>query len=123
MMEGQQTADRQSNEPLQVDVHHGEVPPTNQPGSTSGGQSSEIPSRRSPQRMYFPNQLRYASPERQFACDGWCKYTQAADSSPIQTVVRIQVLIQEGSCLMFVFRSLYLPARTFSAHGKAQKAR
>ena len=123
MMEGQRTADRQSNEPPQVDVHHNEVRPTNQPGSTPGGQSSEIPTRRSPQRMYFPDQARYASPERQFDCDGWCRYTQAVDSSPIQTVVSIQVLIQEGSCLMVVFRSQYLPARTFSAHGKAQKAR
>ena len=122
MMEGQRTADPQSNEHPQVDVYHGKFRPTNQPGSISGGQSSEILSRRSPQR-YFSNQARYASPERQFDCDGWCRYTRAADSSPIQTVVSIQVLIQEGSCLMFVFRSLYLPARTLSAYGKAQEAR
>ena len=123
MMEGRRTADRQSNEPLQGDVHDGAVRPTNQPGSTPGGQSSEIPSRRSPQRVYVPNQPRSSSPERLFDCDGWCRYTRAADSSPSQTVVSIRVLIQEGSCLMFVFRSLYLPARPFSAHGKAQKAR
>ena len=95
VIEEQRTADRQSNEPLQVGVHLGEVRPTNQPGSTPGGQPSEIPSRRSPQRMYFPLRHRYSSPERRFDCDGWCRYTPAVDLC--QNVVSIRGPIEPDS--------------------------
>jgi len=83
MRGGQRT--RQSNGPLQVDVH-----PTNQPKSTPGGQPSEILSPRSPQGSFFPTQPRSATPDSLFDCNGWCGYSQAADLSPGQTVVSIK---------------------------------
>ena len=90
-LEEQWIAGKLSNEPLHIDARPGEAHPTDQPESTSGGQPSETSNRpgRSPQRMVFPPNRQYVSPERQFDCDGWCRYTQAADDS-CQNVVGIK---------------------------------
>jgi len=124
MTEGQRNAqaDRRSNKPLQVGVHLGAVRPTNQPESTSGGQPSEIPSRlgRSSQRTFFPDQPRSATPERQFDCDGWCKYTQAADSC--QNVVSIKGRYRSAAAASCLFSGLYICLLGLSARmGRAQR--
>ena len=86
-------ADGLSNEPLHLDARPGEGHPTGHPESTSGGQPSETSSRpgRSPQHMVFPPSRQCTSPRRQFDCDGWCRYTQAADDScqnVVSTVIK-----------------------------------
>lgn len=64
--------------------------------SDQGGRSSgETPrrTRRSHERMLFPCQIRYASPERIFRCDGWCQYSEV----PHPNVVSVGCPFQRGS--------------------------
>jgi len=121
MTEGQRNAqgDRRPNEPLRVDVHPIAVRPTNQPESAPGLQPSEIPSRRSPQRTFFPDKLRSASPGRQFECNGWCKYPQSADSRPNVVSIKGRYRRAAASCL---FSGLYICLLGLSARmGRAQR--
>ena len=53
MIEGQQPAAQPSDGPLQIDSERG----------------------RSQGRMLFESEMRYASPEPVFHCDGWCGYS------------------------------------------------
>ena len=117
-IEGAIEGDQPGVESLQLDTQLGESRTTvRREVSPTRGRPRET--RRPRERMLFSSQVRYASPEARFVCDGWCKFSD--DSHP--NVVSIWMFFIAGQwVLMPVGSSLYLPARTCNARGRARKA-
>ena len=69
--------------------------------------------------MLFASQMRYASPEARFVCDGWCKFSDVEHPN----IVSIGSPLQERSDFILVGSSLYPHVRICNAHGKARKVR
>jgi hypothetical protein len=102
----------------QIDTQLGEASPADQREMSPRGRPRAR--REAREQMLFGSQTRFASPEARFVCDGWCKYSE----EPHSNVVSIEHLFCWGTVgLMFVASSLYPPARTCNARGKAPKAR
>jgi len=80
-----------SSQPLQVGSPLDEASLADQ-GEWSFGETLRR-TRRSHERMLFPHQIRYASPERIFRCDGWCQYSEVSHPN----VVSVGCPFQRGS--------------------------
>ena len=84
-----------SSSPLQVGTQMDEASLADQGERSS--RETPLPvarrTRRSHERMLFPCQIRYASPERIFRCDGWCLYSEV----PRPTVVSVGCPFQRVS--------------------------
>jgi hypothetical protein len=77
-IEGPQTANKPSNQSLQVDTQRGEGFSSDQPSSSASGLPCGSLNCLPPERMIFAHQPIAESPVRRFACDGWCQYSTVA---------------------------------------------
>jgi len=83
VIEGQQSAELSSDQPLQVNTKLRGSRPAGQremSPTSSGGQSPRgrgVRMARDRERMMF-TQTRYASPEPRFVCDGWCEHSEVS---------------------------------------------
>ncbi|KAH9977499.1 caspase domain-containing protein [Russula compacta] len=76
--EGQRPGDRPSDQPLEVDIQFVGDRRRNKRDKSPGPKSRVTRRPRPRERMLFEfeSQVRYASPEPSFACDGWCDYSE-----------------------------------------------
>ena len=120
-IEGQRPSDRPSDQPLKVDMQFVEDRRANKREKSPGPRSPRGTRRPRPrERMFFETQVRCASPEASFSCDGWCDYNEV----PHPTVVSICSYLVAGTVTSCFFGSShYLLARTCNARGRAPKAR
>ena len=116
-MDLQELGDRSARPPLRVDDGAGEGRSVVQRESSPAAQLRKT--RWAQERwLFLPSQLRSASPESIFVCNGWCEF----DDNPYPTVVSfIPCVLYAGGGLMSLGSSLYLPARTCSAHGRPER--
>ncbi len=82
---------RPSVEPLQLDTQPGEARPVDQCEISPRGRPRGR--REVREQMLFGPQIRFASPEARFVCDGWCKYSD----EPHPNVVGIERLLLRDS--------------------------
>jgi hypothetical protein len=82
------TVDRQlpTVELPQIDTQLGEARPADQREMSPRGRSRAR--RESREQMFFESQIRFASPEARFVCNGWCEYSE----EPHPNVVSIEHL-------------------------------
>lgn len=95
-IEGAIEGDQPGVQSLQLDTQSGESRTTvRREVSPTRGRHRDT--RRPRERMLFSSQVRYASPEARFVCDGWCKFSDDSHANVVS--ITRPLLRDRSSCL------------------------